>query len=127
MADRIIAAEMRHREDQQAEEFLRDGRALFEDEKWLDAIRALSQIKPTHYRAAEAATAIESAERELNRILVTFDAPVENQRIRGEEVVVRGHVKASAGIQSVTVTVNGETVHPVFIMDPPVKLRIHWR
>ena len=77
----------------------------------------LSQIKQTHYRAAEAAKVIESAERELNRILVTFDSPVENQRIRGKEVLIRGRAKASAGIRSVTVTVNGEIVHPIFLIE----------
>ena len=60
---------------------------------------------------------IESAERELNRILVTFDSPMENQEIRGEEVLVRGRAKASAGIRSVTVTVNGEIVHPIFLIE----------
>ena len=117
LADRIVAAEITQREDQQTEEFFRDGRALFEDQEWLEAIRTLSQIKQTHYRAAEAAKVIESAERELNRILVTFDSPVENQRIRGEEVLIRGRAKASAGIRSVTVTVNGEIVHPIFLIE----------
>ena len=117
LADRIVAAEITHREDQQTEEFFRDGRALFEDQEWLEAIRTLSQIKQTHYRAAEAAKVIESAERELNRILVTFDSPMENQEIRGEEVLVRGRAKASAGIRSVTVTVNGEIVHPIFLIE----------
>ena len=45
LADRIVAAEITHREDQQTEEFFRDGRALFEDQEWLEAIRTLSQIK----------------------------------------------------------------------------------
>ena len=83
MADRIVAAEITQHEDQQTEEFFRDGQALLEEQEWLEAIRTLSQIKQTHYRAEEAAKMIESAERELNRILVTFDTPVENQRIRG--------------------------------------------
>ena len=117
MADRIVAAEITQREDQQTEEFFRDGQALFEDQEWLEAIRTLSQIKQSHYRAADAAKVIESAERELNRILVTFDSPVENQRIRGEEVLIRGRAKASAGIRSVTVTVNGEIVHPIFLIE----------
>ena len=117
LADRIVAAEITQREDQQTEEFFRDGQALFEDQEWLEAIRTLSQIKQSHYRAADAAKVIESAERELNRILVTFDSPVENQRIRGEEVLIRGRAKASAGIRSVTVTVNGEIVHPIFLIE----------
>ena len=117
LADRIVAAEIAQREDQQTEEYLTDGRTLFENQEWLEAIRTLSQIKQTHYRAAEAAKVIESAERELNRILVTFDSPVENQRIRGEDVLIRGRAKASAGIRSVTITVNGEIVHPIFLIE----------
>ena len=117
LADRIVAAEITQREDQQTEEFFRDGQALFEEQEWLEAIRTLSQIKQSHYRAAEAAKVIESAERELNRILVTFDSPMENQEIRGEEVLIRGRAKASAGIRSVTVTVNGEIVHPIFVIE----------
>ena len=117
LADRVVASEIAQREDQQAEVFFRDGQALFEEQEWLEAIRTLSQIKQTHYRAAAAATMIESAERALNRILVTFDAPVENERIRGKEVSIRGPAKASAGIRSVTVTVNGEIVHPIFLIE----------
>ena len=49
---------------------------------------------------------IESAERELNRILVTFDSPAENQRIREEEVLIRGLAKASAGIRRVAATID---------------------
>ena len=116
LADRIVAAEIKQREDQQTEEFFTDGQALFEDQKWLEAIRTLSQIKQTHDRGAEAAKVIESAERELNRILVTFDSPVENREIRGEEVLIRGRAKASAGIRSVTVTVNSEIVHSIFLI-----------
>ena len=117
LADRIVAAEIKQREDQRTEEFFTDGQALFEDQKWLEAIRTLSQIKQTHDRGAEAAKVIESAERELNRILVTFDSPVENREIRGEEVLIRGRAKASAGIRSVTVTVNGEIVHSIFLIE----------
>lgn len=118
LAERIVAAEITEREDQEAEELFRDGGALFEDQKWLEAIRTLSQIKETHYRASEAASLIESAERELNRILVTLDSPAEGEVIRGEEVVVRGRAVASAGFRSVTLIVNGETVHPIFAGRP---------
>ncbi len=117
LADRIVAAEITQREDRQSEEFFSDGQALFENKQWLEAIRTLSQIKQSHYRAAEAAKVIESAEHELNRILVTFDSPIENQEIRGEEVSIRGRAKASAGIRSITITVNGEIVHPIFVIE----------
>ena len=129
LAVRIVAAEIAHREDEQAEELFRIGRALHTEEEWLEAIRTLSQIKETHYRASEAAALIESAERGLNRILVTFDAPAENERIRGEEVSVRGRVVASAGIRSVSVTVNGEAAHPIFVVgagaDAPDSLELN--
>jgi hypothetical protein len=116
LAARIVAAEINQSEDQRAELLFQDGQAFLEDGQWLDAMRALSQIKQTHYRAPEAATSIERAERELNRILVTFDAPIENQRIRANQALIRGRAKASAGLRSVTLTVNGETVYPLFLV-----------